>query len=76
MLAHIEYKGKSHTFTKPQHMNERQFLDRCWFIIKNQSTDNVAAYADIWLAHKYFHCSYDLEMMRTIDDMNGKIWAA
>lgn len=78
MFAHIEYKGASHTFEKPMHMNERQFLDRCWFIVKNDSPDNVnvKAFADLWLSHKYYHCQYDAEIMRTIQAMDDKIWAA
>jgi hypothetical protein len=75
VAARIEYKGISEAFHKPAHLNEQQFLDRCWFIVKNRGAPNVAAYADLWISSKYYEVTYTPAVMDTLHKMEKNVWA-
>lgn len=73
--ARIEYKGASRVFVKPAHLNEQQFLDRCWFIVKNKDAKNVEAYADLWVATRYHDVIYGPAVMDVLQKMEHRVWA-
>lgn len=68
-LAHIEYMGKAFVFDKPSHLNDQQFYDRCWFIVKNDGVEFIEAYADIWLAITYHGAMYAPELQRIVEKL-------
>jgi hypothetical protein len=74
VAARIEYKGISQVFQKPAHLNEQQFLDRCWFIVKNKDTPNVEAYADLWISLKYYEVTYTPQVMDALHKMEKNVW--
>ncbi len=73
--ARIEYKGFSRVFHKPSHLNEQQFLDRCWFIVKNRDAPNVEAYADLWISSKYYEVTFAPAVMDALNKMEKNVWA-
>jgi hypothetical protein len=75
----IEYKNDSFRFEHDpdtSHLNETQFLDRCWFIVKNKNDAHVDAYADLWLAWKYNGSTYNPEIMQTLQALDKNVWDA
>lgn len=73
----VEYKDDSLKFEhcpNATSLNETQFIDRCWFIVKNKNHANVEAYADLWLAWKYHGATYASDIMKTIQEMEKNVW--
>lgn len=63
----IEYKGRMYPFVKPSNIGtEKMFLDRCWFIVKNNDIENIESYADMWIAFKYYQSEYSKDNMEKI----------
>jgi len=62
----IEYKGKIHSFKKPIHLPEKVFYDRCWFVVKNITEDNIEGLADIYIAWKYYDTEHSSAIMEKI----------
>ena len=75
----IEYKGETHNFVhRPDHtlLNEAQFINRCWFIVKNKNEPNVQAYADLWLSWKYHGSTYSTASMQLLEVYDHNVWHA
>jgi len=73
----FEYKNDAYTFEHQPtvtFLNETQFIDRCWFIIKNKNNANVEAYADLWLAWKYHESTYAPDIMNTLCSLDRIMW--
>lgn len=73
--ARIEYKGAVHEFQKLRHLSEHQFLDRCWFIVKNKDVQNVEAYADLWVAMRHYDVTYTTTVMAALAEMEKRVWS-
>lgn len=75
----IEYKNDSIRFEHHPYitqLNETQFIDRCWFIVKNKNYASVEPYADLWLAWKYHGSTYNQEIMETLQILDQNAWDA
>lgn len=75
----IEYKTDSYQFKHDPdstQLNETQFIDRCWFIVKNKNYAYVEAYADLWLAWKCQGSTYNPEIMQTLQTLDQNVWDA
>jgi hypothetical protein len=75
----IEFKNDSYLFEHHPditHLNETQFLDRCWFIVKNKNNAIVEEYADLWLAWKYHGSTYNQEIMQVLHALDKNVWNA
>ena len=71
----IEYRGKLYPFKKPIYLTDAMFYDRCWYIVKNNSKENIEEYANMWIAHKYFTVDYDPPVMQILYDLEQNVAA-
>lgn len=71
-MFRIEHKGKVHVFSKDQ-LDRNQFMDKCWFLVKNETIHDVEIYADIWIAHKYYGAVYDEKIMKVIKQLAANL---
>jgi hypothetical protein len=60
----INYKGIVHIFYNKTDENEKMFIDRTWYIVKNLDKYEDLSYLEklshIWVSQKYYNVSYDI----------------
>lgn len=68
----IEFEGKMFLFehNSDVFMTESMFLDKCWFIVKNNQVDDIEHYANMWIQVKYNKVEYEASCMQKINDLN------
>ena len=61
----LHHLGHTHVFERTSDLtSEEMFYDRCWFIILNIDKKDNEAFADLYLALKYYGATYDEALMR------------
>jgi hypothetical protein len=62
-LCVLNHKGVTHVFERTDDLpSEEMFYDRCWFIVLNKGMKDAEAYADLFLASKYYGASYNVDL--------------
>jgi hypothetical protein len=60
----INYKGKMYIFKNIQNENNKMFIDRTWYIVKNINKYDDYEYlvkkSYIWICEKYYNVEYNL----------------
>jgi hypothetical protein len=56
--VYIEKDGRYFCFKNENNEDPKMFLEKCWFIVRNQNVDNIHTIADIWIHKKYLGLQY------------------
>ncbi len=69
----INIQGYSYYFKNDENLDEKDFIDRCWYIAKNlpknlESFNNFQKYARIWSNMKNLNCRYDPELEKIVKE--------
>ncbi len=76
MSTLIEFKGYFHYFKKPSNMTDKMFLERSWFIVKNNTIANIENFANVWISYKYYNALYDEKIMAQIKALEQNMYSA
>jgi hypothetical protein len=67
-LFTVHHKGNSFVFERTSDvLSDEMFYDRAWFVVLNLGKENIEAYADLYIATKYYGACYEA---KDVDALN------
>ena len=72
----INIEGYSYYFKNDENLDEKDFIDRCWYVAKNlpknpESFNNFKKYARIWSNMKNLKCRYEPELEKIVKEYSN-----
>lgn len=63
--------GSFYVFKNIDEENNKMFIERCYFIVKNIGVENIMELSRLWISVKYLGVEYEKEIMNILSTMKN-----